>query len=263
MNEYVIIQSVSAQVQLKSAKSKVKQYQIKFGNRLCEMSHFIESWVATAVYSYSGKSGVASWLRDIYPDIGPDEIDLFVSTFQAEHPLQAIEYSYEDIPLIATEKTYCEMSLGMFKTPVKLTLNQEMEILKIVSTEHERRSKYQRLLSWFNQFCKEYGYESRYKRDRGGEAKEMAWGFCMYHGLDIDVLERVPKPQIPQQDTPAKSIWTLLLVGFLGGLYILAAISFILWSHKIEDFGLSIIPTIVGWAMLCVPIYLFFRNKRQ
>ncbi len=262
MNEYIIIQYVSAQVQLKSAKSKVKKYKIKFGNRFFEMSHYIESWLATALYSYSGKRSVATWLRDIYPDIGPDEIDLFVSTFQAEHPLQTIEYSYETIPLIATEKTYCEMSLRMFKTPVKLTLNQEMEILKIVSTDHERRSKYQRIVSWFSRFCKEYGYESRYKRDKGGEAKEMAWGFCMYHGLNIDVLERVPKPPTPQQDTPTKTIWTLLLVGFLGGLYILAAISILLWSHQIKNFGLSIVPTIVGWAMLCVPIHLFFRNKR-
>lgn len=263
MNEYVVIQSVSAQVQLKSAKSKVKQYQIKFGDRLCEMSHFIESWIATAVYSYSGKSGVAAWLREIYSDIGPDEIDLFVSKFKEEHPLQTVEYSYDAIPVIATDKTYCEMALGMFKSPVKLTMNQELELLDIIKTDHEKRSKYNRMLSWFTNFCKEYGYESKFKRDRGGEANEMAWGFCMCHGLDIDVLKRAPKPQEPHQDTPAKSVWTLLLIGFLGGLYVFAAISFILWSHQMEGFGLSIVPMLIGWSMICVPIYLFFRNKKQ
>ncbi len=157
----------------------------------------------------------------------------------------------------------CEMALGMFKSPVKLTMNQELELLDIIKTDHEKRSKYNRMLSWFTNFCKEYGYESKFKRDRGGEANEMAWGFCMCHGLDIDVLKRAPKPQEPHQDTPAKSVWTLLLIGFLGGLYVLAAISFILWSHQMEGFGLSIIPMLIGWSMICVPIYLFFRNKKQ
>ena len=263
MNEYVVIQSASAKVQLKSAKSKAKQYQIKFGERLCEMSHFIESWIVTAVYSYSGRGCVAGWLRDIYPDIGPDEIDAFIATFKEDHPLQSIEYTYDLVPTIATKNTYCEMVLSIFKTPVKLTLEQEMELLDIVKTDHERRTKYSRLLSWFNKFCKDYGYESRFKRDRGNEANEMAWGFCVCHGLDIDALQRPPKSSTPAKEPPSKSLFSLLMVGLFGGLYILVAVLLMLWSHQIDGFWLSGIPLIAGWAMLCVPLYLFFRNKRQ
>ena len=43
MNDYILIESISSKTHLQSAHCKDKVYTIKFGDRICEMSNFIES----------------------------------------------------------------------------------------------------------------------------------------------------------------------------------------------------------------------------
>lgn len=263
MNDYILIQSVKAKTNLKSACSKSKMYTIQFGDRACRLSHYVESWIATDIQTYSGRQRIARWLRQLFQDIRPDEIDSFLEKFIEEHPLEHTSYGFDLIPLIATEDDCCEMSLSIYKGPVFLTIQQEQQLIQLLQEPYNKFSKFTELENWFENYRRKYGYQTRLKRDQHTQNYELAWGFCVYHGLDVNTIDGM----VLRQETKHKPVGiktrisNIILLSFAVLIYTSIAMLIMQSIGYIENFWLSGIMNLLFWLMICVPLYLFFRKK--
>lgn len=267
MNDYILIESISSKTHLQSAHCKDKVYTIKFGDRICEMSNFIESWVATDIHSYDGKRNIALWLRSIFGDLAPDEIELFYHVFQAEHQVERIIYSYEEIPMIANDNEYCQMDLSIFSHPIIMTKEQEKDALNVIRNEPNRGTKFTILLNWFRQYREKYGYEAKYKRDQKDQDYQLAWGFCVYHGLSIEKLKKQTKQQTQKAhinnrlEKRQSCVFTLSAI--VGGIVMIVI------GQNIEDFFVQAVLTILGIGVALSPfenVILYINeilNKRK
>ncbi len=246
MNEYMLIQAAKSKVYLLAAKSSKGVYTIKFGKRKLELTHYIESWICVSIYSMRSHL-ISSWLRDVFPDLLPDEVDFFFNRFKEEHPLERIEFNYDDVPLIATESQHCVMNIGVFKMPVYLTLKQEKELLEITKTNNPPRFKrYYGLVRWFERYCSKYGYEARLKRDRNVQAEILADSFCEYHGLQTSPL-KISSEELALEKARQEEFEKLNLSSFWPG-----------FMNYISAIGPGYIQVIIGMSIIWWIDYLDF-----
>lgn len=79
-----------------------------------------EAWLVTNVY-LKNRNSVSRGLRSRHPDIAPDEIDRFIDAVKADHPLQFVDFRWEDVPLYADTDSYCELYLPwLYKHSINL-----------------------------------------------------------------------------------------------------------------------------------------------
>lgn len=222
MDNYIIVQHESAKIALEAAKDKTGVGKLQFGHgRVAEYTAIIESELCSMVYSLGLHDDLARWLNSWFDCLGPDEIDDFCSQFKKAHTLTKVEYNWRHIPTIATENSYCEIESPIFKSPVKLTLKQEMELLEtifIFNAEKPGQTILSRVESFFNKYCSKYGVSAQYKRDISNQAHELAWHFCLIHGISWRYVTCKRNPSISvkaKKSVKAGLLNTLAIVFFL------------------------------------------------
>ena len=185
MPRHILLKKNSAITPLIATKSH--QYRVKVSDDCVEnWSLMDEAWLVTNVY-LKNRNSVSKGLRSRHPDIAPDEIDRFIDAVKADHPLQFVDFRWEDIPLYADSDSYCELYLPwLYKHSIKLTLEQETELLEIAQGEFT--DKKDRMIHWFRRYRNDYGIETRLKRDMATQDVELAEMFCMVHGFELDML---------------------------------------------------------------------------
>lgn len=186
MARYLLISKKSAKVPLLATKSK--PYQVKVNDDYTASWNLMdEAWLVTNMYLLN-YNPIANSLRAAYPEIGPDEIERFFETVKTDHPVEIIKFNLDDIPVYATKKSYCELFLPwLYKYPVKLTLEQENNLLNIV--KDNGLGKRERMIQWFKCYREHYGIESRLKRDRELQDEDLVEMFSLVHGLDFEDIE--------------------------------------------------------------------------
>lgn len=141
------------------------------------------------------RENLTSWLNNTFGFLGPDEIEDFYRKFREAHPLTPVENALLSMEPIAGEDTYCELFSPMFKDSVKLTLAQEKWLLEFVKyrlTEtgiysidsREKPTLEEVMTEWFEDYRKHYGVCARYKKDMKYQDSDLAYRFCMAHGID-------------------------------------------------------------------------------
>lgn len=190
---YMLLQNCKAKVFLLSDKEGKKPYIVKVSNIKVKLNFFMESWVVMITYLSTPNycPTLSCWLRSIDGGIGSDEINRFIQRVKKDHPLHPIEYSFKEVPVIATSKTYCELPSSMFRHPIKLTLEEEKYLLEVIASDKDHKKD--ELINWFNGYCNRYGVVCKYKRDSGSEAEELATMFCQIHGMLIYLLPNMQK----------------------------------------------------------------------
>lgn len=183
MAKYILLKKNSAKVPLLGTKSK--PYTAQIDNNIVTNWYLMdEAWLVTNVYM-DNKGVIAQSLRATNPDIGPNEIDKFIEVVKKDHPLEHIAFNWNDIPLYATTKSYCELPLSwLYKSPIKLTQEQEKELLGIVQDNQAYKAK--RMITWFNKYRQEYGINTRLKRDQEFQDEELSRMFCLVHGFELE-----------------------------------------------------------------------------
>lgn len=190
MTDHILIPSKKAKAPLLATKTK--PYKIKVNRHYSEEWGLMdEAWLVSSVYLHN-YSSVSTGLRERYPDVTPDEIDRFIGTVKNNHPLETVDFNWDDIPVYATSNSCMEMSLRwLYKHPIKLTLQQERQLLKIV--QDDKSNKEQRMKEWFQRYREKYGIEARLKRDREYQDEELVDMFCLLHGFNIGRIEKKKK----------------------------------------------------------------------
>lgn len=188
MAKYILLKKKSAKTHLLGTQSK--PYTVQIDNNFTTNWYLMdEAWLVTNVY-IGNKGVIAQSLRATNPDIGPNEIDKFIEIVKIDHPLEHVDYNWNDIPLYATEKSYCDLPLPwLYKSPIKLTREQEKELLGIV--QDDKAKKKERMIDWFRKYRGDYGIETRLKRDREIQDEFLAEIFCMVHGFDLDAAQMI------------------------------------------------------------------------
>lgn len=186
MPRHILLKKNSAVAPLLATKSR--PYMVKVSDDCAESWNLMdEAWLVTNVY-LKNRNLVSSGLRSRHPDIAPDEIDRFIEAVKADHPLQFVDFRWENIPLYADKNSYCELYLPwLYKYPIKLTSEQETELMKIVQSEFT--DKKERMVCWFRRYRNDYGIDTRLKRDMATQDMELAEMFCMVHGFELDALD--------------------------------------------------------------------------
>ena len=189
---FILLQSCNSKVFLLSDKEGERPYIIKFGNTKLKFDFYLESWLITKIYNSHNDGSVAEMLRYIDKNVGPDIIDEFIEQFKKDHPLQESfgRYSYDMVPLIATNETYCQMNLVEFSYPIKLTLQQEEELLSIMKSSTGGKKK--AMLDWFSQYREKYSVGCKYKRDIPVQDEILSMAFCTMHGATFGLLDMAP-----------------------------------------------------------------------
>lgn len=193
MSKHILLKKNNAVAPLLATKSR--SYMIKVSDGCTESWGLMdEAWLVTNVY-LKNRNRVANGLRSRHPDIAPDEIDRFIEAIKTDHPLQFVDFRWEDIPLYANKNSYCELYLPwLYKYSIKLTFEQESELMKIVQDEFA--DKKERMVCWFRKYRNDYGIETRLKRDMATQDMELAEMFCMVHGFELDAMDSVQSQTI-------------------------------------------------------------------
>lgn len=201
MAKYILLKKNSAKAYLLGTKSKPYTAQID-SNIITNWYLMDEAWLVTNVYM-GNKAVIAQSLHTTHPDIGPNEIDKFIEIVKIDHPIEQVDSNWNDIPLYATEKSYCDLPLPwLYKSPIKLTQKQEKELLGIV--QDDKDNKKLRMTNWFYRYRRDYGIDTRLKRDREIQDEELARLFCLVHGFDLTVINSINKTQ----DEGVRRSWT-------------------------------------------------------
>lgn len=197
MAKYILLKKNSAKAPLLGTKSK--PYTAQIDNNIVTNWHLMdEAWLVTNVY-IGNKGVIAQSLRATNPDIGPNEIDMFIDMVKKDHPLEHINFNWNDIPLYADAKSYCDLSLPwLYKSPIKLTQKQEKELLEIVRDDKDNKKL--RMTNWFYRYRRDYGIDARLKRDREIQDEELASLFCLVHGFDLDEAQMILSAKETQND---------------------------------------------------------------
>lgn len=185
MPRHILLKKNNAITPLIATESR--PYRVKVSDDCAESwSLMDEAWLVTNVY-LKNRNSVSRGLRSRHPDIAPDEIDRFIDAVKADHPLQFVDFRWEDVPLYADTDSYCELYLPwLYKHSIKLTLEQETELLEIAQGEFT--DKKDRMIHWFRRYRNDYGIETRLKRDMATQDVELTEMFCMVHGFELDML---------------------------------------------------------------------------
>ena len=193
MSKHILLKKNSAVAPLLATKSR--PYMVKVSDDCAESwSLMDEAWLVTNVY-LKNRNRVSNGLRSRHPDIAPDEIDRFIEAVKADHPLQFVDFRWDDIPLYANQNSYCELYLPwLYKYPIKLTFEQETELMNIVQSEFI--DKKERMIFWFRRYRNDYGIDTRLKRDKATQDVELAEMFCMVHGFELDAIDSVQSQTI-------------------------------------------------------------------
>lgn len=250
MAKYILLKKNSAKVPLLGTKSK--PYTAQIDNNIVTNWYLMdEAWLVTNVYM-GNKAVIAQSLRTNHPDIGPNEIDKFIEIVKKDHPLEHIDFNWNDIPLYATAKSYCDLPLPwLYKAPIKLTQEQEKELLSIV--QDDKAEKKERMIDWFKKYRNDYGIEARLKRDREIQDECLAEIFCMVHGFDmweiqsiIDSQSKIGQKKQKTSDPKIKPISDMIVAIGCTFPFIVMAI-----LVDVEDkFWLYIIP--ISFIVFCV-----------
>lgn len=253
---YMLLQNCKAKVFLLSDKEGKKPYIVKVSNIKVKLNFFMESWVVMITYLSTPNycPTLSCWLRSIDGGIGSDEINRFIQRVKKDHPLHPIEYSFKEVPVIATSKTYCELPSSMFRHPIKLTLEEEKYLLEVITSDKDHKKD--ELINWFNGYCNRYGVVCKYKRDSGSEAEELATMFCQIHGMLIYLLPRNPKPKESKFVCSLRAL-LIIIIAFV----IIPAFGFqtILWAKPLGGFG-GFVLGVIGLLMFIAP-FAFIYNR--
>lgn len=197
MAKYILLKKKSAKTPLLGTQSK--PYTVQIDNNFTTNWYLMdEAWLVTNVY-IGNKGVIAQSLRATNPDIGPNEIDMFIDMVKKDHPLEHINFNWNDIPLYADAKSYCDLSLPwLYKSPIKLTQKQEKELLEIVRDDKDNKKL--RMTNWFYRYRRDYGIDARLKRDREIQDEELASLFCLVHGFDLDAAQMILSAKETQND---------------------------------------------------------------
>lgn len=189
MQKHLLLKKNSAIAPLLATKSH--PYRIKISDDCTECWNLMdEAWLVTNVY-LKNKNSISRGLRSRHPDIAPDEIDRFVETVKTDHPIQSVDFCWKDMPLYADSDSYCELCLPwLYKHPIKLTFEQEAELLGIAQSEFA--DKKDRMICWFRRYRNDYGIDTKLKRDMATQDEELAEMFCMVHGFELNDIAPVP-----------------------------------------------------------------------
>lgn len=247
MKQYILIQHCKAKVFLLA--SPHKPYTIKCGQTVITIDVMMESWVVMLVYM-NNTALISQWLRGYNNNVGSTDIDNFISKIKRDHPLHDIAYSLQNVPCIASDEADCEMRLDIYTHPIKLTLAQERELLNIVKSNNILDKQVQ-LIKWFDNYRAIYGIECRYKRDEQIQDFLLAELFCLIHGLDINNLQiNTPVIMPAIKGLVVSTLW----FGIWGWVFYHAASS--------DEFSVfNMLLCFVGLAMICIPLYAFFKNQ--
>lgn len=182
MAKYILLKKNNAKAPLLGTESI--PYRVNIGKDIATDWYIMdEAWLVTSVYM-NNKGNVSKSLRVTHPEIGPNEIDEFIEIVKKDHPLEHIDFNWNEVPLYATTKSYCDLSLpSLYKTPIKLTQGQEKELLGIV--QDDKMDKKERMVEWFRIYRNNYGIDTKLKRNKEIQDECLAEIFCMIHGFDM------------------------------------------------------------------------------
>ena len=196
MNNCIHLQFPNAKTRLLSVDSESGESTLSFGRgRSVTYDPSTEAEYCTLVYTPDLRENLTSWLNNTFGFLEPDEIEDFYRKFREAHPLTPVENALLSMEPIAGEDTYCELFSPMFKDSVKLTLAQEKWLLEFVKyrlTEtgiysidsREKPTLEEVMMEWFEDYRKHYGVCARYKKDMKYQDSDLAYRFCMAHGID-------------------------------------------------------------------------------
>ena len=262
MAKYILLKKNSAKVPLLGTKSK--PYTAQIDNNIVTNWYLMdEAWLVTNVYM-GNKGAIAQSLRATNPDIGPNEIDMFIDMVKKDHPLEHINFNWNNIPLYADAKSYCDLSLPwLYKTPIRLTQDQEKELLGIV--QDDKDNKKLRMTNWFYRYRRDYGIDARLKRDREIQDEELASLFCLVHGFDSTVLRSINKTQ----NDGVRISWTENqkinnMVGLMATIcLILIFITALMFAEVRDRFVIYLILGFIELSCAAIMVYLYAKSPKD
>lgn len=212
MARYILLKKNSAKAPLLGTKSKPYKVQI---DKDISFDWYLmdEAWLVTNVY-LGNKNTIAQSLRATHPDIGPNEINKFIEIVKTDHPLEHIYFKWNDIPLYATAKSYCELPLPwLYKVPIKLTQEQEKALLGVIQDDCDNKKS--RMVKWFYWYRHAYGIDARLKRDRETQDEELAEMFCMVHGFDLLEVNNIRHNRHNRNNEKRNNVKTTIVTFFI------------------------------------------------
>lgn len=245
---YILIQWCKAKMPLLSICAQGSPYTIQFRDIQITLDSYLEAWLGTNIFTdrATNKNFVAQQFRMKVPDIASDEIDGLIKDFVNKHPLTPVEYNFKDIPVIATDDSYCELKISIFKYPVKLTREQESALLNIIASQ-EIHDKELKMRIWFENYCRKYNIEARLKRDRVTQIDELIWDFMYIHGLYRFPIKRKVKEQSLTRNERLK---VYIGIVFFAIVYIFITGGLLALASKIDDVFVSSAFAVLGLLLL-------------
>lgn len=233
MKDYIFLQNKRAKTKILAKHNKKGAYTIKFGKgRSLEFDEYLEAELCTLVYTDYLRNDWVTWINGLCDEsLSPDEIDSFEEKFKSDHPLTEVpEYQLSGTVELATQEDCCELRSPIFKQPIKLTLEQERTLLQLIATRYVPRSVYSgmgdapnlcaAMQSFFAWYREQYGVAARYKKDMAIQDFELAYHFCLSHGIDFNYVNT----------TTVKLRWHDIISGVGWGLVALGGIGAVIFS---------------------------------
>lgn len=232
MGRYILLQKNRAKAPLLGTKSK--PYKVRIDKDISFNWYLMdEAWLVTSVY-LNHKDLIAGSLRDTHPDIGPNEIDKFMEIVKTDHPLEHIDFKWNDIPLYATAKSYCELTLPwLYKVSIKLTQEQEKELLGIIQDDYVNKKS--RMINWFCRYRCDYGIDARLKRDRETQDEDLAEMFCMVHGFDLWEVNNIRHNRHNRNNEKRNNVKTTIATFFIFFLILMGIIMLFIFGIKSDS----------------------------
>ena len=255
MTNYIIIQFSKLKVPLISSQ---KKYEMKIAGQKIIFDPFFESLVAFQIYTGYTNRGISALLRYNYDFMTAYHIDEFIEKFKEDHVVEEIDYSFEKIPCIAKENSCFEMRLSIIKHPISISYTQELELLDIIRDNSCNRKA--KLIGWWSKYCINYDIHTRLKRDSKIKCTSLAETFCQLHGVDFDFLQIRKEKELEPQQTASCKILSFLFIVIALIVYSCVAVFFIIWGSEVSNFLAGGLLMTCGFAMISVPIAIFFKK---
>ena len=240
-----------------------------------QLTASIERLFVYWLYMGLGKGEVIEWLRDVAKiSVVPMSYDAFIDDFLNTHPKTPVsDYSLELIPMQADETYGLALPIPYYECIISPNDERELMMLYLESRSDQ---VYDVIVSWFQVYCKNYGYD--FKKCKGSQYEYLYYAFLEQHGIyRYSIKPRTPAEEAEYQSAlenktknKKRKIWESILraITLISGY---ALVMWILWKGgECEDFSMNIRGWCqFGWILMLIGVvwiffpFLFARNKAE
>ena len=153
---------------------------VTVGEREVHLTASIERLFVYWLYVGLGKGEVIGWLREVANiSVSPMLYDAYIAGFLNTHPKTPVsDYSLEHIPMQADETYGLALPIPFYECII--SPNDERELMRLY-IETRSDQVYNVIVKWFQEYCKNYGYD--FKKCKGSQYEYLYYAFLEQHGI--------------------------------------------------------------------------------